>query len=249
MTTLLEGGNIWPESSSIDHAIIGDLMGSIEKYLKEAALKPFPIGSGATPTPGKISGDLDIIVDLDQAMTTFKVTDPKEARIALEKYLQSKGLKTRRIAVTVHTLLPHKGKLYQVDIKVVKNAARVAVFHTHAIPPGSPYKGVHKQMMINALATSQGYLWSPDEGLYARDSSGKKSNFLSDDLDKIAKVLIGPQANRASFGSVESILAAIPDKTRRDEIFALASGSNSWQNSLPIQPTLNEWFRKLLDKL
>jgi predicted phosphatase len=247
-SNLFEGGNIWPESSSIDHAIIGNLLAELAKYLKKPGLTPYPIGSGATPTPGRQSGDLDIMVDLDQVQSYFKTTDSKDARIALEKYLQSQGLQTRRIAVTVHILLPYKSKFYQVDIKVVRNAARVSAFHHHTIPAGSPYKGIHKQMMMNALATSQGYLWSPDEGLYLRNSEGKKDKFLSDDLNKIAKVLIGPSANAMSLGSVESILEALPEN-KRDEIFALASGSHSWQNSLPKPTTVNEWFRTLLDRL
>jgi hypothetical protein len=88
-------------------------------------------------------------------------------------------------------------------------------------------------MMMNALASSQNMLWSPDEGLYARDAAGKKSEFISDDLDVIAKRLIGPAAKAQDLGSVESILAAIPDQARRDQIFQQASSGASWQAVSP----------------
>ena len=88
-------------------------------------------------------------------------------------------------------------------------------------------------MMMNALASSQGMLWSPDEGLYARDQLGKKSEFISDDLDEIAKQLLGKHAQAKDLGSVESILNAIPDKARRDEIFQSASSGASWQAVSP----------------
>jgi Family of unknown function (DUF6267) len=230
---LLEGGNIWPESEGFDQAIAAHLAQETNKYLHGVNVKAHLIGSAATPTPGKISGDLDVMVDLDPIMAQFKAKDSKIARQALEQYLQQKGLQTRRTGVTVHILLPYKGKHYQVDIKAVKNAEKVSAFHTHAIPQGSPYKGVHKQMMMNALASSQGMLWSPDEGLYARDAAGKKSDFISDDLDIIAKKLLGPHASAKSLGSVESIMDAIPDPVRKKEIFDKASSGASWQAVSP----------------
>ena len=225
---LLEGGNIWPESEHFDQAIAGQLANETNRYLKGVKTGVHLIGSAATPTPGKMSGDLDVMVDLNQLMQQFGTKDGKTTRVELEKYLQSKGLQTKKTGVTVHILLPYKNNFYQVDIKAVGNAEKVHKFHHHKIPAGSPYKGVHKQMMMNALASSQGMLWSPDEGLYARDELGKKSQFISDDLDVIARHLLGKHANGSDLGSVESILAAIPDDARRNDIFQKASTGASW---------------------
>lgn len=235
---LNEGGNIWPESENFDQAIAGHLANETNRYLKGIKTGVHLIGSAATPTPGKMSGDLDVMVDLNQLMQQFGTKDGKTTRVELEKYLQAKGLQTKKTGVTVHILLPYKNKFYQVDIKAVGNAERVHKFHHHSIPAGSPYKGVHKQMMMNALASSQGMLWSPDEGLYARDELGKKAGFISDDLDVIAKHLLGKHAKGADLGSVESILNAIPDEARRNDIFQQASSGASWQAVSP-QP-INE---------
>jgi len=232
---LMEGGNIWPESEHFDQAIASHLAHETNKYLKGVQTGVHLIGSAATPTPGKMSGDLDVMVDLNQLMQQFGTKDGKTTRAELEKYLQSKGLQTKKTGVTVHILLPYKGKFYQVDIKAVGNAEKVHKFHHHSIPAGSPYKGVHKQMMMNALASSQGMLWSPDEGLYARDELGKKSNFISDDLDVIAHHLLGKHAKGSDLGSVESILAAIPDEARRNDIFQKASTGASWLAVSPQQ--------------
>lgn len=241
---LSEGGNIWDDAEPFDQANAEALEKQLEKYLAGTGLNVYRIGSGATPTPGKISGDLDVMVDLDTAAKTFGVEDPKLVRIELEKFLQQKGLETRRIAVTVHVKLPFGDKFHQVDVKVVKNASTVYKFHVHNIPQGSPWKGVNKQMMLNTLASSQGMLWSPDEGLYARDAAGKKAQLLSTDLDEIARLLIGKNASGKDLGSVESIMAAIPDETRRNEIFAKARASSSWQAATPDVGT-NEWFSRL----
>jgi hypothetical protein len=235
---LNEGGNIWPESENFDQAIASHLAHETNRYLKGVKAGVHLIGSAATPTPGKMSGDLDVMVDLNQLMQQFGTKDGKTTRVELEKYLQGQGLQTKKTGVTVHILLPYKDSFYQVDIKAVGNAEKVHKFHHHSIPAGSPYKGVHKQMMMNALASSQGMLWSPDEGLYARDELGKKAGFISDDLNVIAKHLLGKHAKGADLGSVESILNAIPDEARRNEIFQQASSGASWQAVSP-QP-INE---------
>jgi hypothetical protein len=170
--------------------------------------------------------------------------EDKAARQALDDYLTAKGVKTYKAGVTVHILLPFQDKFHQVDIKVVRKAEKVAAFHRHKIPAGSPYKGVNKQMMMNSLASSQGLLWSPDEGLYKRDEQGKKADFLSDDLDEIAQYLLGKDANADSLGSVESILDAIPNEAKRNEIFDKARSSASWQAATPTVGT-NEWFSRM----
>lgn len=196
----------------------------------------------------KKSGDLDVMADLNNTAKFFKTADGKTTRQALDNYLQTKGLKTHKAGVTVHTLIPYGQGFYQVDIKIVPKAEIVSRFHQHSIPPGSPYKGVNKQMMLNTLASSTGFLWSPDEGLYKRDAAGKKAEFVSDDMNVIAQELIGPNANADSLGSVESIMDAIPDEATRNAIFDKAKASSSWQAATPTVGT-NEWFSRTLRML
>lgn len=217
----------------------------LEQYQKKYPQGPIPAKTTVVP---KKSGDLDVMIDGDDAMLFFKTKDGKTTRQSLDELLQRKGVKTRKAGVTVHTLVPYDGNFYQVDIKVVQKAGKVSKFHHHDIPAGSPYKGVNKQMMMNVLATSQGMLWSPDEGLYARDAAGKKGTFISDELDIIAKKLLGPTASAASLGSVESIMKAIPNEAKRKEVFAQAKSSASWQAATPDVGT-NEWFSKIKARL
>ena len=240
-TPLMEGGNIWDDCEPFDQSKAPQIEAQLERYLRGTGLKVHRIGSGATPTPGVMSGDLDVMVDLDTAAQFFNEEDPKKIRINLEKYLNDKGLETKRIAVTVHVRLPFGSTCHQVDIKVVRNAANVHKFHVHQIPQGSSYKGVHKQMIMNALASSQNMLWSPDEGLYARDQQGKKADLISTDLDEIARYLIGPRANARSLGSVESIMAALPDAATRQKIYSLATSGQSWK-SAPLKGPEQKFF-------
>lgn len=249
---LLEGGNIWDDvETGFDPGLVGKPLTAVtQQYLKPIGVEVHTIGSCWKPrkdSQGNAvpSNDLDSMVDLAKMMEYFGTPDAKTTRKALSEYLQKQGLKTYQAGVTVHTRMPMKGKFYQVDIKVIPNAAKVAQFHRHDIPQGSPYKGVNKQLVMNALATSQGMLWSPDEGLYSR-VNGKKGDLLSDEWDKIAKYLLGQTASGKDLGSVESIMAKIPDPKRKEEIMNMARSGHSWQAATP---NVTEWFRRAMDML
>ena len=60
--------------------------------------------------------------------------------------------------------MPLGTESHQLDIMVVSDAAKTAKFHTHDIPQGSPYKGIHKQIAISKLAKAKGMLWSAWKG-------------------------------------------------------------------------------------
>ena len=250
---LFEGGNIWDDVvTHFDPSEVGKpLAQTAFKYLKPLGASIEVIGSCWKPrynSDGSVvtSNDLDAMVDLDALMKAFNTTDSSSTRKALAAYLNEKSIATKLAGVTVHSRIPMGGQYYQVDLKVVKNAAKVAQYHRHDIPKGSQYKGVNKQLMMNALASTQGMLWSPDEGLYARDSAGKKAQLLSDDWDTIAQYLLGKHASGKDLGSVESILNAIPDEQKKQQILATARDSRSWQAATP---NVTEWFRKAMDML
>ena len=207
--TLNEGGNIWPdETEDFDHAIIGDMMKQINSVVSKTGAKALPIGSGATPTPGKRSGDLDMIVDAGTLLNFFKVKTPKDARVELEKMFQQAGFDTKKTGTSVHVKTKVGDAAQQVDIMVVDNGETAQKFHVHDIPKGSPYKGVHKQIMIADLAKGKGYKWSPYKGLVNRETN----ELVSNDLDKIAKLLIGDNAGAKDLSSVESIVKAMGPK-------------------------------------
>ncbi len=97
MTILNEGGNIWPdETEDFDQAIIPDMMKQVNSVLSKTGAQALPIGSGATPTPGKRSGDLDMIIDAGKLSGHFKVKDAKAARVELEQLFQQAGFDTKK---------------------------------------------------------------------------------------------------------------------------------------------------------
>jgi hypothetical protein len=203
---LVEGGNIFQNTADFDQKIIPDMMKQINNVMKVTGAKALPIGSGATPIPGKMSGDLDMIVDAGTIMKHFKVKDTKNAKIELEKLFQQAGFETRKSGQIVHVKTNIGDTTQQVDIMVVDNGETAQQFHVHNIPQGSPYKGVHKQILIADLAKNKGMKWSPYKGLVNRETN----ELISSNMDEIAKLLLGPQATGENLGSVEHIVKAYP---------------------------------------
>ena len=229
---LLEGGNVFPDVTPFDHKDIAQILKTVNNALNDTGIKAIPVGSAATPTPGKQSGDLDVIVDEQAVLDFFKAKDAKAGRKALNDYIASKGLDTAQTGINVHVRVPVNDGFAQVDVMVSANAERVAKFHTHNIPANSPYKGVNKQLIMAILAKSKGYMWSAWQGLFSRTPEGKKGELVTDDMTEIAGLLTG-QKNAAVLGSVESLLAALP-KDQADALLAKAKEDPNWKE-VPVK--------------
>lgn len=203
---ITEGGNIFQGTSNFDQKIIPAIQKQIDSVMGKTGVKALPIGSGATPTPGKMSGDLDMIADAGAMAKYFNVADAKNARIELEKVFQAAGFETRKTGQIVHVKTNVAGGSQQVDIMVVPGGDKAQKFHVHNIPSGSPYKGIHKQIMMANLAKEKGMKWSPYIGLVNRETN----ELVSNNMDEIAKMLLGDNAKASDLGSVESMVKANP---------------------------------------
>tara|TARA_B100001057_G_scaffold311941_1_gene311979 strand:+ start:3770 stop:4945 length:1176 start_codon:yes stop_codon:yes gene_type:complete len=231
---ITEGGNIFQGTADFDQKIIPDMMKQINGVMTKAGVKALPIGSGATPTPGKMSGDLDMIADAGKLMQKFKSPDVKTAKAELETMFQQAGFETKKTGQIVHVKTTVGDTPQQVDIMVVDNGETASKFHVHDLPKGSPYKGIHKQIMIADLAKEKGFKWSPYKGLVNRDTN----ELVSNDLENIAKQLIGPNATAGDLGSVESILAKMP--SAKEIVDRQEADPNSAWNKKKIQTQENE---------
>jgi hypothetical protein len=224
---LNEGGNVFGNSVPFDHKNIPSILKTINSALDGIGVRAIPVGSSATPTPGRKSGDMDVIVDEKELLDFFKVKDAKTARKALNDYISKKGFETAQSGINVHVNVPVGDDHHQVDIMVAPNAEKISKFHTHDIPQGSPYKGVNKHLILAILAKSKGYMWSAWQGLFSRNAEGKKGDFVTDDLTKIAEILTG-KASSNVLGSVESILSAFP-KEQAAELLDRARQDPNWR--------------------
>ena len=229
---LLEGGNVFADATAFDHKDVGVILKTVNNALNGTGIIAIPVGSAATPTPGKQSGDMDVIVDEANVLEFFKAKDAKSGRKALNDYIASKGLETAQSGINVHVRVPVNDTFAQVDIMVSANAERVSKFHKHNIPANSPYKGVNKQLIMAILAKQKGYMWSAWQGLFSRTPDGKKGEFVTDDMDEIANVLTGKKS-AAVLGSVESLLDALPPNDAQ-ALLAKAKEDPNWKE-VPVK--------------
>jgi len=209
MTILSEGGNIFAGTTDFDHKIIPSMMKQVNSVMTKTGVKALPIGSGATPTPGKMSGDLDMIADAGQIRDHFKVANNKDAKIELEKLFQQAGFETKKTGQIVHVKTNVDGAAQQVDIMVVDGGETAQKFHVHDLPTGSPYKG-----------------------LVDRETN----ELVSSNLDEIAKILLNPNAKGSDLGSVESIVKANPDAKKIVTRYETDPTANPNWNDKKIQP-------------
>jgi hypothetical protein len=245
------GGNVFADVVPFDHKDVPAILKTINGTLEGTGIHAIPVGSAATPKPGKTSSDMDVIVDEKAVLDFFKAKDAKTGRKALNDYIAKKGLETAQSGINVHVRVPVGDQAHQVDIMVSANAEKISKFHTHDIPANSPYKGVNKQLMLAILAKSKGYMWSAWQGLFSRNAEGKKADFVTDDLDEIAKHVIGPNASAKDLGSVESILSSLP-KDQASALLAKAKEDPNWKE-VPIKESSHivgskSWFRFMMNR-
>lgn len=212
---LLEGGNVWPDVAPFAKSEFESILKTAQEAMPNG-IDLIPVGSSGHKD---MSGDMDLMVDEAQVLKYFDAKDAKTARAKMKEYFQSKGFESALTGINVHIKVPNGDKFAQADIMVVKDAGDVSRFHQHDYSvQNTPYKGLHKHILLSSIAketrTSEfpnGMMWSGFQGLFARDANGKKGEFITNNIDDVAKLLLGPGYGARDLGNVETILAALPD--------------------------------------
>lgn len=233
---LSEGGNVFSDVTPFDKSKIELLNNSVNKILNKVGITAIPIGSTTKPNSKPLFGDMDMIVDEQQILNAFDAKDVKTARKALRNFFEENGITSAQTGVSVHARIPIEDSYHQIDIMIVSNAEPISKFHMHDIPQNSPYKGFNKLFVIWYLAKQKGLFWSPFQGLFDTTPEGKKGELLSTDIDEVARLLLGKNANKEDLASVESILNFLP-KEKADEVLAGVRQDKAWKEN-PIQENI-----------
>ena len=218
---------LFPGAVPFDQVSVTPVMQkAVEKILAPLKLKIYPIGSSASPRPGRQSGDYDVQIDEKQLAQSLGATDGKSARQALDDFIQKQGFAVKKTGITVHVAIPLKSGLHQADIEVVADAENIHQLHRHVIPDNSPFKGVNKQQLLSKLAKDRMMMYSAWQGLFHRDAAGKKADFITNNPDQIAGLLLGDGSTGKDLASVESILKKLPDA---DNVLQHMRSDPNWQ--------------------
>ena len=212
---LLEGGNVFKDGDGravtqrINQTDVKPTLAWLEEMLPGLDLQNNTLGStGIKDT----SGDLDIAVDASQV-----TKEQLEAR--LKQWAASHGFKpedyVKKSGTAVHFLTPIVGNptngYVQTDFMFMKDVPW-SKFVLGAMPTDSKYKGRERNVLMNSIAKSMGYKLNQIAGIADRATD----KLITNDPDKVAKLLLNRTATRQDLASVETILQSLSTDPKRE---------------------------------
>lgn len=249
---LYEGGNVFGD---------GDIPKQYVRGIIDRVQLDMPSGIKAIPDIGSAgykvaSGDMDLFVDYDQLAQKFDVQDEKSAKEVLAQFMSAKGYKTKIIGRNVHIGVPYKTDTgnheVQVDLMVIKDAARVADWHQHG-PRGMyddpKFKAAHMFMLLNSIGKFLGLKIDAFAGNVMRRDNNE---VVANNRDKAAKILLNPKAKATDLNSVQTIMAALKnDPDREGKLAQARQDVAKGLMTLPEDhhPGTAGWFRNIQSKL
>ena len=211
---LKEGGNVFKDmkgqilTQRINQTDVAPTLAWLDMMLPGLDLQNNTLGStGKKPT----SGDLDLAVDAGQV-------SKEQLANRLTQWATSHGLKpdeyVKKSGISVHFKTPIGGNpnsgYVQTDFMFLTNVP-FSKFILSA-PGNSNYGGSDRNVLLNSIAKSMGYKLNQNSGIADRATNA----IISDDPDKIAKLLLNKQSTRDDLHSVETIVAALERDPKRD---------------------------------
>ena len=244
MKMINEGGNIFktkegqPLTQRIDRAEVLPTVQWLEKILGIPLVDNMLGTTGKNPT----SGDLDLAVDekkttkddLVSKLTAWCVNNDLDPR----DYIRKSG-------ISVHFKTPIDGdntRFVQTDLMLGDPAWMN--FSMQGGAHDSPYKGMHRHILMASIAKARGMKWSFSQGLTTRDTGA----ILSRNPDHIAEYLLGTGAKGSDLASVETIIAKIKNNPDYDTLVADARETLTKDGvMLPesYAPGTAAWFRNM----
>ena len=211
---LKEGGNVFKDmkgqilTQRINQTDVKSTLAWLDLMLPGLDLQNNTLGStGKKPT----SGDLDVAVDANQVSKEQLIT-------RLTQWATSHGLKPeeyiKKSGINVHFKTPINGNpklgYVQTDFMFLTNVPFSKFVLSAAAD--SKYGGSDRNVLMNSIAKSIGYKLNQSAGIADRATN----QVISDDPDKIAKMLLNNKATREDLHSVETIVAALANDPKRD---------------------------------
>jgi len=221
---LQEGGNVIPNAKPINKANFLTAVKNLQKILPKG-INLYPIGSAGKK---EISSDIDALIDAGELMKAFPAKELKLSRKALEDYFKDKGLPAARTGVSIHVGIPTGAgdDIVQVDLMAVENAKAAVPLHTHDYTDptmkGGTLHGMWADLAnMSSIKGHSSLMMSPYKGLVDRETK----ELVTNDKDKIAKIIIGPTASADDMGNPTKLMKALqkyPEKYQaiKDKYFS-----------------------------
>jgi hypothetical protein len=238
---LIEGGNVFKnaDGSEATQRIGRDNVVPTVQWLEQ--LTGLSLIDNMLGTTGRkeTSGDLDLAVDAD------KIDKQTLIDVLLRQGIPAADI--RKSGDNVHLKTPILGDPANGYVQTDFMFGRPAWQHfaMAGSPEGSPYKGLHRHLLLASIAKAQGMKWSYKNGLMDRATD----QVITQDPTEIAQKLFNGSAT--DLESVESIMAKIKGRPDYDKLTADAREAFARENlqlpeSVQMQEGSAQWFRKFV---
>ena len=212
---LIEGGNVFKDADGraltqrINQTDVKSTLAWLEELVPGLDLQNNTLGStGIKDT----SGDLDIAVDAN-------VVTKEQLETRLKQWAVSHKFKpeewVKQTGAGVHFKTPINGRpesgYVQTDFMFMKDVPW-SKFVLGAMPADSKYKGRERNVLMNSIAKSMGYKLNQVSGIADRATN----KLVTNDPDRVAKLLLNRTATRQDLASVETILQALSTDPQRE---------------------------------
>lgn len=254
---LNEGGNVFKDTNGvirtqrINRSDVEPTVAWLEKLTGLPLMTNMLGSTGQKPT----SGDLDLAVDINKF--SKEELDKKLSDWLIKSGVEPEDVHTKptgwviKTGINVHFFTPIKGNpkngYVQTDFMFLRKPGWSKFILRQ--DQDSDYKGASRNVLLNSMAKSMGLKLNQNDGIMRRDTN----ELVSDDPDVVAALLLGAGHTADDLGSVEKIMRALKNNTKRDDLIA------DWlahmeRNGTPYQGEVNEntgvpFMAKLRDRI
>jgi hypothetical protein len=238
---LFEGGNVFkdskgqPATTRISRENVVPTVQWLEKLTGLNLVDNMLGSTGYKET----SGDLDLGVDAG------KISKETLINQLIKRGIEPKDIKKSGDSVHLKTPILGSTSNGYVQTDFMFGDPNWQKFSLRGSPEGSPYKGLHRQILLASIAKAQGLKWSYKHGLVDRDTN----EVITQDPKEIAAHLI--DGVPSDLDSVESIIKKIKDRQDYPQLIADAREAFAKDNivlpeSAPL-PGTGAWFRQFVN--
>ena len=235
---LKEGGNVFkgadgvPVTQRINKADVDPTLAWLEK-ITGIPHKDFKLGSTGIRST---SGDMDIAVNQGEVSKDDLVA---KLHAWVQKNKPGEDVKSwvRKSGINVHFKTPINGNEANgfVQTDLMFGNPEFMMFSLRGAGDDTPYKGMHRMLLMASIAKAQGMKWSANKGLLDRETN----ELITAVPDEIAEKMLGQGARRNDLDSVESIHAKIKGRPDYEALVADAKDAFARDN-LALPETVEE---------
>jgi hypothetical protein len=196
---ITEGGNVFKladGSEATQRIARADVISTVQWLEQLTGLNLVDNMLGSTGYK-ETSGDLDLAVDAS------KISKEVLVQQLLKKGIEPTDIKKTGDSVHFKTPINGEAKNGYVQTDFMFGDPNFQRFSMTGSPEGSPFKGMHRHVLLASIAKAQGMKWSYKNGLMDRTTN----EVISKDPSEIAHKLFNGSA--ADIASVETIVAKI----------------------------------------